>query len=302
MNYIAIVNNFWNLAPSREGYKADHAALFFAIVDSINRNEWNETEIEYDRLFYKVKMWKRTYLQCRKWLVENGFIALKEGRGEYSRAKFWIGRAVLDAVSNSTAVDTAVPDSTAYAVSGAVLDSTYLNKTINNNIQTNKPSRENFSNAPVKGFEKKAPPVAAAPPIQQSLRVIDWDHAATIICRSEEARRLGMKAVQATGQGGMYSEFSELVADFIEGNKMVCGDILPWKTEKELRSHFQKWLPKYIPMKAERIRNAAAHQKTGRPAGGPTAGRKFTPTLDDEPDGGVQGDEWHPARGIIQLD
>lgn len=98
-----------------EGYKAEYATLFFALLDSINRNNWRETELEYGYIIYKSKIGKRAYLEGRRWLDENGFISHVPGRGDYAKAKFAVHGAVLAEVQKRTAKRTAkrvsaVPD------------------------------------------------------------------------------------------------------------------------------------------------------------------------------------------------
>ena len=75
MNYIKLVNWFWENVIYLDGYKSDYGILFFTIVDSINRNEWKPTEIEYDRIINKSKIGKRMYLDARSWLSNNNVIS-----------------------------------------------------------------------------------------------------------------------------------------------------------------------------------------------------------------------------------
>lgn len=107
INYFKVMNLFWDAAPYLDGYKTDHPALFHAVVDSINRNGWRETEIEYDRIINKVRLGKKNYLEARKWLVLHQFITLKPGMGDYAKAKFGLGNAVLGRTAPGTAPDTA---------------------------------------------------------------------------------------------------------------------------------------------------------------------------------------------------
>ncbi|WP_234734527.1 hypothetical protein [Tellurirhabdus bombi] len=76
-------------------------------MDSVNRNLWRETEIEYDRLINKVRLGKKNYLAGRKWLEDHHFITLQPGRGDYAKARFNMGSAVLGRTASSTAPDTA---------------------------------------------------------------------------------------------------------------------------------------------------------------------------------------------------
>jgi hypothetical protein len=88
MNYIDLINNFWDEAPNIKGYKPQYSCLYFGIIDSINRNFWKETSIEYDRIISKTGMDKRMYLEAREWLSTNGFIEFTSGKNNYSPAKY----------------------------------------------------------------------------------------------------------------------------------------------------------------------------------------------------------------------
>ena len=103
MNYIKIINWFWDEVPYLKGYKCNHAALFFAILDGINRNNWaTDTPIAYDRLISKVKFSKKIYLDSRDWLFQNELMQFTPGRNGYQMAVFNVGLAVR----NLTAVNT----------------------------------------------------------------------------------------------------------------------------------------------------------------------------------------------------
>lgn len=101
MNYIKEVTLFWDDAPYMDGYKSEYGLLYLALIDSVNRNFWKDTEIEYDRLINKTRLSKRVYLAGRTWLMENGFITFTAGRNDYAKAKFNV------VVRNCTATDTA---------------------------------------------------------------------------------------------------------------------------------------------------------------------------------------------------
>lgn len=89
INYIKIINWFWDEVPYMENYKAAHAAVFFAIIDGINRNNWQDnTPIAYDRLISKIKVSKLVYLDSRNWLALNGLIDMIPGQNAYHMAAF----------------------------------------------------------------------------------------------------------------------------------------------------------------------------------------------------------------------
>lgn len=112
MNYIKIINWFWEEVPYMNGYKANHAALFFAILDAINKNNWAEnTPVGYDRLISKVKVCKQVYLDSRNWLVTKGIIEVIPGQNAYHMATFNLGLVVRNQTAiltaNLTAIQTA---------------------------------------------------------------------------------------------------------------------------------------------------------------------------------------------------
>lgn len=88
MTYIELINDFWDKAPEAKGYKPQYSCLYFGIIDSVNRNFWKETSIEYDRIISKTGMDKRMYLEAREWLMKNGFIEFTAGKNNYSPAKY----------------------------------------------------------------------------------------------------------------------------------------------------------------------------------------------------------------------
>lgn len=99
-SYIDIVNWYWEHAIYFEGYKPEYAVLFFAIIDSVNKNYWRQTDIEYDRIINKTKLSKRAYLDARRWLMSHQIIDFVEGKNEFAKAKFSLGVAVQNCTSN----------------------------------------------------------------------------------------------------------------------------------------------------------------------------------------------------------
>ena len=94
VNYIKLVNWAWQEIPYIRGCRASHIALFFAVVDSINRNKWGPTSIEYDALVKKCRLSKETYLAARGWLMKENLIQFEPGRHKYQSAIFRLGTAV----------------------------------------------------------------------------------------------------------------------------------------------------------------------------------------------------------------
>jgi len=151
MNYIKIVNWFWEEVPYFEGYKAAHVSLFFAVLDSINRNKWQQTRIGYEYLVAKCKLAKRSYLESRDWLIKNRLIEIIPGQNAYYMASFNLGSAVQKCTTNDTAIGTTNETTTAplSAPLTAPLSAPINNKHINvkhlNNKQTPASPVINFS-------------------------------------------------------------------------------------------------------------------------------------------------------------
>ncbi|SFP92332.1 hypothetical protein [Parafilimonas terrae] len=109
INYIRIINWFWDEVPYYSNFKPYHVSLFFAVLDSINRNRWQQTRIAYEYLITKCGLAKRSYLESRDWLVANKLIEVIPGKNSYQMASFSLGIAV----QFCTAIDTAISTSTA---------------------------------------------------------------------------------------------------------------------------------------------------------------------------------------------
>lgn len=106
MNYIKIINWFWDEVPHFENFKPYHVSLFFALLDSINRNKWQPTRIAYEYLITKCGLAKRSYLESRDWLVKNELIEVVPGKNSYQMASFSLGVAVQNCTTTDTTIST----------------------------------------------------------------------------------------------------------------------------------------------------------------------------------------------------
>lgn len=106
ISYAEVAGIYWNAAPFADGYKSEYTSLFFAVLDSVSYSNWSDCEIEYDRITHKSGLGKRMYLEARKWLRDNGFITLIEGKGDYQKAKFGVLNAVHFCTTRSTTYNT----------------------------------------------------------------------------------------------------------------------------------------------------------------------------------------------------
>lgn len=108
MNYIKLINWFWDEVPHTNGYRPLYGLLFLGIVDGINRNGWRQnTVMDYERIINKCKFTKEVYLAGRKWLMENQFIEFVPGKNNMQMACFSLGAAVgkLTGIPTGTLAD-----------------------------------------------------------------------------------------------------------------------------------------------------------------------------------------------------
>ena len=273
-NYIDIIRWYWDEVPEMDGYKADYTALFFALLDSINRNNWQETEIEYDRIMYKCPLNKRTYLEGRKWLRDNQIILLKEGRGEYAKARFMVHNAVFDVVQERTAKRTAkrtasTPHRAPIYNSKPIKPIKPLNlkdeeskKKIDDDDFENKnlsdwakKEKEDFRQA-VEEMQKESPPSSAAPP---PLNRADYEkHLLGMTSAKEQMGRI-LKLYNDT-------DYQELVNVFLS-EKIDEGKT--WKDCFDCGSNFRNWIPYYAmrqkPITTKNGNTGASYQPTRKP-------------------------------------
>ena len=136
INYISLINWFWENIPFLDGYKPDYGILFLAITDSINHSRWSENvPIPYDRITSKSCLSKRAYLDGRKWLKENKLIDFACGKNEYAMATFSLGSEVRNCTATNTAIVTAT-DTAAVSSTAPLLTPLLAPSIINNKQET----------------------------------------------------------------------------------------------------------------------------------------------------------------------
>lgn len=188
INFINLFERFWQIAPETDGFKSDYAALYFALIDSINRNSdgknWKETEVEYDRIINKVRMGKRMFLEARNWLVNHQFLTYTPGRNEYSKARYFIvtevqKRTATVTSSVSTTATTTVPTTDTAGVTEYIEKPLNL-KTLNLETEKHLKFADSANSASESEVEKsvdaleaekeKASPGSAAPPPSKPIK------------------------------------------------------------------------------------------------------------------------------------
>ncbi|WP_342088040.1 DUF7833 domain-containing protein [Dyadobacter sp. OTU695] len=247
MNYIKEVSQFWDDAPHMDGYKSDFGLLYLALIDSVNRNFWRDTEIEYDRLINKTKLSKRVYLEGRAWLLANGFIIFTPGKNDYAKAKFNIAVRNCTATdttsdtatdtANSTATDTATDTTTETATvssTAPIYNKTKNNKTINKEEEE---ARENFSPSPIevlvedfKNSRKGDPPELRGSPLTLDEYEVLLGDNRLLLETSCKNRKLSEQ------------QYRRALAFFFADKRAVGHQP---KSQQDVTQHFLNWLPKW---------------------------------------------------------
>lgn len=155
-----------------------------------------------------------------------------------------------------------------------------------------------FSNTPLKGFEKKIPPVAPAPLFG---RIASYEEAARIILANEDLQRITWKEIRNARLTGS-CEMEVLVEEFILDKRMENGDDIPWKSEKDVKSHFRNWITIKLPLKAKQLNNGSDHYSAGKSAANPVSGRKYTPTYKSGSSRDLPVDDRNADSRIIRID
>ncbi|SHF79932.1 hypothetical protein SAMN05444008_11290 [Cnuella takakiae] len=112
VNYISLINSVWQEMPFLDGYKGTHAAVFFAIVDSINRNRWHSVALPLDYIINKIGFCRKAYTDSRIWLEKNGMLSIIPGKNANQMAIFSLGPAVHIWTGRYTGTDTSTDTST----------------------------------------------------------------------------------------------------------------------------------------------------------------------------------------------
>jgi hypothetical protein len=133
-NYIVIVNAVWQEMPFIEGYKGQHATVFLAIVDSINRNKWNPVSLPLDYILTKIGFCRKVYTDSRKWLEDNNILKVFPGKNANQMARFELGPAVHIWTSTWTGRDTSTDTPTPVLPVHKRTSTDTHSKTVNNNI------------------------------------------------------------------------------------------------------------------------------------------------------------------------
>lgn len=94
MNYLKIIIHFTDNAPFQDGFKSYHHSLFYSVIRLINKNGWRKTKIDLGQILCISGLSKPTYIEARKWLIDNKWIEVTEGKNAYQMAEFFLGAEV----------------------------------------------------------------------------------------------------------------------------------------------------------------------------------------------------------------
>ncbi len=126
---------------------------------------------------------------------------------------------------------------------------------IENKVPTNQPNAavENFENGEAKNDDFEAevfqnePPVAAAPQLPEV-----WQRVSDEISSNDMCKIMAMRGVKANNLLDVYPEFSNVLSEFIEGERLKS-QVPRWKDDNDMKSNFRDWLKTYLPKKREQI-------------------------------------------------
>ncbi|WP_026463636.1 hypothetical protein [Adhaeribacter aquaticus] len=131
MNYIKLINNFWQVKRDREDFDSYVISLYFALLDIANRREWKPFSVYRDDILVLTNMSFKPYYKAREILRDSGLISCEEGANGRKKCSFTI-LPPSPTVTVQTTVQATVGDTVPTTV-----EDTILNKHIN--LKTNKP-------------------------------------------------------------------------------------------------------------------------------------------------------------------
>jgi len=79
MQYIDILNNFWNDIIHRDGYKLHYGYVYLALVDLVNKNRWKVTPATKEQMTAKTRCSNSMYYESLLWLEGENLIEYKAG-------------------------------------------------------------------------------------------------------------------------------------------------------------------------------------------------------------------------------
>lgn len=153
MNYLKIIIHFTDNAPFQDGFKSYHHSLFYSVVRLINKNNWRKTKIDLGQILCMSGLSKPTYIEARKWLIDNKWIEVTEGKNAYQMAEFSISQEVVeDSVEGvvEECIEDIVEDNIFTSTHTSTISSTLP---INNKLLSNKADKHKVKENYTKEFE-----------------------------------------------------------------------------------------------------------------------------------------------------
>lgn len=158
MNYLKIIIHFTDNAPFQDGFKSYHHSLFYSVIRLINKNGWRKTKIDLGQILCMSGLSKPTYIEARKWLMDNKWIEVAEGKNAYQMAEFFLGAEVRieDIVEDSIEdiVEDNIFTSTNTSTNTSTISSTLP---IYNKLLSNKANKQN-TDISIVGVDAVLPP------------------------------------------------------------------------------------------------------------------------------------------------
>ncbi|MDO6389039.1 hypothetical protein Q4E40_02785 [Pontibacter sp. BT731] len=88
MNYIKLINSFWELARDRTDFTAHVQSLYFALLYYANKSGWKTFGTYREDLLDRSKLSKKSYYTAREILKEAGLVTYKEGANGISKCLY----------------------------------------------------------------------------------------------------------------------------------------------------------------------------------------------------------------------
>lgn len=128
MNYIKLINAFWQIRRERTDFDPYVIALFFALVDLANRREWKPFTAYREDILTLSGMSTKPYYKAREILKDAKLLHYKEGSSKITKCCFTILQPLLTA-TDATTVGQHMGNSSDHSTE--TVATTILNKPIN---------------------------------------------------------------------------------------------------------------------------------------------------------------------------
>lgn len=90
MNYIQLINQYWEIERERGDFTAQVQSLYFALLYFANRNGWKPFKIYREDVMERAKIAKKSYYSGRDILKKAGLISFEEGSANTQKCSYQI--------------------------------------------------------------------------------------------------------------------------------------------------------------------------------------------------------------------